>query len=115
VGRWRDDENGLPINVAGTFGARVGWSQEAKHENPAIMLEFNGAVDLVTQLAELERTHECYGRHLLQFVLAKPVTAQEVGVGTLLGQHSKTSGAAAAILGELVTLNTFRARAPDPQ
>jgi hypothetical protein len=115
VGRWRDDENGLPIDVTGTFGARVGWTQEAKHEKPPIMLQFDGAVDLVSQLAELERTHECYARHLLQFVLAKPVTGEELGAGRLLGTHSKTSNAPRAILGELVTLNTFRARAPDPQ
>jgi hypothetical protein len=115
VGRWRDDENGLPINVKGTFGARVGWSVEAKHANAPIMLEFDGSVDLLTQLAELDRTHECYARHLLEFVLAKPVDPSELGAGTLLGQHSKTSGAARTILGELVTLNTFRARALDPQ
>lgn len=115
VGRWRDDEGGLPIDVTGTFGARVGWSVDAKHENEPIMLEFDGAVDLLTQLAELDRTHDCYARHLLQFVLAKPVDPAELGAGNLLGEHSKTSGAASAILGELVTLNTFRARALDPQ
>ena len=38
-----------------------------------------------------------------------------LGAGKLLGTHSKTSNAARTILGELVTLNTFRARAPDPQ
>ena len=115
VGRWREDEEGLPIDVAGTFGARVGWTPETKRANPAIMLQFNGAVDLITQLAELDRTHECYARHLLQFVLAKPVTAEELGAGALLGKNSKTSNDARTILGELVTLNTFRARAPDPQ
>ncbi|HYJ08149.1 MAG TPA: DUF1588 domain-containing protein, partial [Polyangiaceae bacterium] len=88
VGRWRDDEGGLPIDVTGTFGARVGWSVDAKHENEPIML---------------------------QFVLAKPVDPAELGAGNLLGEHSKTSGAASVILGELVTLNTFRARALDPQ
>jgi hypothetical protein len=115
VGRWRDDEGGLPLDVTGTFGARVGWTPETKRENPPIMLQFDGSVDLITQLAELDRTHECYARHLLEFVLAKPVDAQELGAGSLLGKQSKTSGAARSILSELVTLNTFRARAPDPQ
>ena len=115
VGRWRTDESGLPINVAGTFGARVGWSQDAKRSNPPIMLKFDGAVDLMTQIAELDRTHECYARHLLEFVLSKPVTAEELGAGSALGKTSKNAGAAQSILGELVTLNTFRARAPDPQ
>lgn len=113
VGRWRDDESGLPIDVSGTFGARVGWSAEAKRANAPIMLKFDGAVDLVKQLAELDRTHECYARHLLEFVLAKPVSADELGAGTLLGKASKTDGAARSILGELVTLNAFRARALD--
>lgn len=113
VGRWRDDEDGLTINVAGRFGARVGWSQEAKRANAPIFLEFDGAVDLVKQVAELDRTHECYARHLLEFVLAKPVSPDELGAGTLLGKASKTSGAARGILGELVTLNAFRARALD--
>jgi hypothetical protein len=51
---------------------------------------------------------------MLQFVLAKPVDAQERGAGTLLGQRSLSDGSPQAILSELVTLNTFRARAPDP-
>jgi hypothetical protein len=114
VGRWRQDENGLPIDVAATFGVRVGWTQEAKRENAPILLEFEGAVDLLTQLASQERTHECYARRMLQFVLAKPVDAQERGAGTLLGQRSLSDGSPQAILSELVTLNTFRARAPDP-
>ncbi len=115
VGRWRDDESGLPINVSGTFGARVGWSQEVKRTNPPIMLKFDGAVDLITQVADLDRTHECYARHLLEFVLAKRVTGEELGAGALLGHDSKTDGAAQALVGELVTLNTFRARALDRQ
>ena len=113
VGRWRDDEDGLTIDVSGRFGARVGWSQEAKRVNAPIFLEFDGAVDLVKQLAELDRTHECYARHLLEFVLAKPVSPDELGAGTLLGKASKTGGAARNIVGELVTLNAFRARALD--
>ena len=115
VGRWRTDESGLPINVAGTFGARVGWSQDAKRTNPPVLLKFTGAVDLMTQIAELDRTHECYARHLLEFVLSKPVTAEELGAGRSLGKTSKSASAAQFIFGELVTLNTFRARAPDPQ
>jgi hypothetical protein len=115
VGRWRDDESGLTIDASGTFGARVGWTVEAKRENPPIMLQFDGAVDLLTQLAELDRTHECYARHLLEFVLAKPVSPDELGAAHLLGSRSKSGGAVEALVGELVTLNTFRARALDPQ
>jgi hypothetical protein len=114
VGKWRADESGLSIDVTGTFGVRVGWTQEAKRENPPVLLDFDGAVDLLNQLANQERTHECYARRLLQFVLAKPVDPQERGAGTLLGQRSLSDGSAQAILAELVTLNTFRARAADP-
>ena len=78
------------------------------------MLDFDGAVDLLNQLANQERTHECYARRMLQFALAKPVDPQERGAGTLLGQRSLSDGSAKAILAELVTLNTFRARAVDP-
>jgi hypothetical protein len=114
VGKWRQDEGGLPIDVAATFGVRVGWTQEAKRENPPVLLEFDGAVDLLNQLANHERTHECYARRMLQFVLGKPVDPEERGAGTLLGQRSLSDGSAKAILAELVTLNTFRARALDP-
>jgi hypothetical protein len=114
VGKWRQDEGGLPIDVAATFGVRVGWTQAAKRENAPILLEFDGAVDLLNQLADQERTHECYARRLLQFVLAKPVDPQERGAGTLLGQRSLKDGSPRAILAELVTLNAFRARAADP-
>jgi hypothetical protein len=115
VGKWRDDEGGLPIDVTGTFGVRVGWTYEAKHENDPIMIQFDGAMDLMTKVSDLERTHECYARHLLEFVLAKPVDPQERGAGKLLGEHSQTTPATTALLSELVTLNTFRARAADPQ
>jgi hypothetical protein len=114
VGKWRQDESGLPIDVAATFGVRVGWTQEAKRKNAPVLLEFDGAVDLLNQLAHQERTHECYARRLLQFALAKPVDPQERGVGTLLGQRSLSDGSPKAVLAELVTLNTFRARAVDP-
>jgi hypothetical protein len=114
VGKWRADESGLPIDVTGTLGVRVGWTQQAKRENPPVMLEFDGAVDLLNQLANQERTHECYARRMLQFALAKPVDPQERGAGTLLGQRSLKDASAKAILAELVTLNTFRARAADP-
>jgi hypothetical protein len=114
VGRWRADEGGLPIDTAATFGVRVGWTQEAKRDNPAILVEFDGAVDLLNQLAKQQRTHECYARRLLEFALAKPVDPEERGVGTLLGEISRTGGSAKAILAELVSLNTFRARAADP-
>jgi hypothetical protein len=114
VGKWRQDEGGLPIDVAATFGVRVGWTQEAKRENAPILLEFDGAVDLLNQLAAQERTHECYARRLLQFALVKAVDPQERGAGTLLGRRSLSDGSPKAILAELVTLNTFRARAADP-
>ncbi|HKY39301.1 MAG TPA: hypothetical protein VJN18_25360 [Polyangiaceae bacterium] len=51
---------------------------------------------------------------MLQFVLAKPVAPQERGAGTLLAERSLSEGSPKAILAELVTLNTFRARAADP-
>lgn len=114
VGKWREDEGGLPIDVAATFGVRVGWTQVAKREAAPVLLEFDGAVDLLNQLARQERTHECYARRLLEFVLAKPVAPQERGAGTLLGRRSLSEASAKAILAELVTLNTFRARALDP-
>ena len=114
VGKWRADENGLPIDVAAAFAVRVGWTQQAKRESAPILLEFDGAVDLLSQLASQPRTHECYARRMLEFVLAKPVDAQERGAGMLLGQRSLSDGSPKGILAELVTLNTFRARAADP-
>ena len=45
VGKWRDDEKGLPIDAKATLQVRVGWLDEEKRANPPVPVAFDGAVE----------------------------------------------------------------------
>ncbi|WP_086001834.1 DUF1592 domain-containing protein [Plesiocystis pacifica] len=51
LGRWRDEDNGNPIDASGEF-------QEA---------QFNGAPEMMSQLAERDDVHRCVARKWLRF------------------------------------------------
>jgi hypothetical protein len=113
VGAYRETENGLTIDASDTLRIRQGWTQADKAKNPYGTITFDGAVDLSKQLADLPRTHECYSRQFLEFVLSRPVDPVEQGVGAALRDKSVAGASARDILATIVTLNTFRARVPD--
>ncbi len=113
VGAYRETENGLTIDAKSTLRIRQGWTQADKEKNPYSSITFDGAIDLSKQLAELPRTHECYSRQFLEFVLARPVDPVEQGVGAVLRDRSLAGSSARDILSAVVTTNAFRARVPD--
>ncbi|HEX3594533.1 MAG TPA: DUF1592 domain-containing protein [Polyangiaceae bacterium] len=113
VGAYRETENGLTIDAKSTLRIRDGWTQADKEKNPYGSITFDGAVDLSKQLADLPRTHECYSRQFLEFVLSRPVDPVEQGIGATLRDKSLAGGSARDILATIVTLNAFRARVPD--
>jgi hypothetical protein len=114
VGKWRDTDNGLPVDSTGTVLVRDGWTSADAKKNPGTKLSFTDAVDLSKKLAETQRVHDCYARRLVEFALSRPVADVERGAGAALGVQSKKASSARELILSLVALDTFRFRVPDP-
>ncbi|HEX6242030.1 MAG TPA: DUF1592 domain-containing protein [Polyangiales bacterium] len=114
VGTLRSSEAGKPIDATGTLTIRDGYTPEEKRANKATSISFDGPVELMEQLVELPRVHECYARNFMKYVLARELDPVERGAGHALGQRSRDSSSMREILLGLVQLDTFRARISDP-
>ncbi len=110
VGRTRDTEQGKPIDSSGKLLMRVGYTREVKAANPKTELSFDGAVDMLNQLSAEPRTHECYARNWMQFVLNREPGGVERGAWELLGGISQDEDSTQKLLLSLVRLETFRTR-----
>ncbi len=64
VGRYRDKENGKPIDATGTYQTRTG-----------NVLSFSGARELARFLAASEETHDAFVEHLFHYLVKQPVRA----------------------------------------
>ncbi|MBV9125000.1 MAG: DUF1585 domain-containing protein, partial [Planctomycetes bacterium] len=68
VGRYRDQENGRPIDGTGAYLTRAG--QEVK---------FTGARDLATFLAGSEDVHDAFVERLFHYLVKQPILAYGPG------------------------------------
>ena len=64
VGRFRDKENGQPIDATGTYQTRTGE-----------VVKFTGVRDLATFLAGSEETHEAFVEQLFHHLVKQPIRA----------------------------------------
>jgi mono/diheme cytochrome c family protein len=64
VGRYRDRENGRPIDAKGVYQTRAGE-----------VVSFTGVRDLATFLAGSEETHDAFVEHLFHYLVKQPVRA----------------------------------------
>ena len=64
IGRWRDQENGKPIDASGLFATRSG-----KNEN------FTGPRELARFLAKSEEAHEAFVARLFHYMVRQPILA----------------------------------------
>jgi hypothetical protein len=110
LGQVRETDQGKPVDTTGTLLMRVGYTPEQKAENPTTELSFDGAVDLVTKLADEPRVHECYARNWMNFVLARELDAVEKGAWEALRATSMSNDSARDLVISLVQLDTFRSR-----
>jgi hypothetical protein len=113
IGQVRTEDNGKPVDASGKLEIRQGYTSADKKANPSTMLEFDGAVDMVTQLAVTPRVHECYARNWMEYVLAREVVAAEKGAWESLAKTSLDSTSVRALLTSLVQLDSFRTRVAD--
>jgi hypothetical protein len=115
VGTLRTSDQGKPIDATGTLTLRDGYTSAEKRDGKQTKVTFDGAVDLMNQLAEQPRVHECYARNFMRYVLGRELASVERGAGSALGEASQKAGSMRELLLALVKLDTFRARVSDPE
>jgi hypothetical protein len=99
IGRWRDTDNGKPINSAATY---------VLDGQP---VAFNDAVQLSQRLAESREVHQCYAANWLEYALGrKLVSSAESGTVKFIADASTSGASAKELLAKITTLDTFRAR-----
>ncbi|HEY6876816.1 MAG TPA: DUF1592 domain-containing protein [Polyangiales bacterium] len=113
IGQVRSMDNAKPVDATGSLTIRQGYTAAEKKKNPSSQLVFDGAVDLVTQLAALPRVHECYARNWMAYMLARDLDPAEKGAWEALAQTSHDSTSARALITRLVQLDAFRTRVAD--
>lgn len=110
LGRVRTEDANKPIDATGELTIREGYTSQEKKQNPTTTIKFDGAVELMGQLATLPRVHECYARNWGAYLLARSVDPVERGAFRTLRDRSLDKGTARNLLLELVKLDTFRSR-----
>jgi hypothetical protein len=115
VGRLRTLDEGKPVDTTGTLTLRDGYSAEEKRVGKQTKVTFDGAVDLMNQLVDQPRVHECYARNLMTYALARELSPVERGASVLLGDTSQKKTSLRELVLALVKLDTFRTRVSDPE
>ncbi len=110
LGRWRETEQGKPVDTSGSLLIREGFTPESKAQGESKELSFSNAAELLGQLAEEPRVHACYARNFMRYLLNRELHAVEQGAWEVLGETSASTDSAHELLLKLVQLETFRAR-----
>lgn len=96
VGSWRDIDNGQPVNAAASFAF------------DGELHEFANAVELSQQLADSPQAHECYSRHLLEYLHARRHREGDEAKLAELGMRSANGEVSIReVIAELVTQDDF--------
>lgn len=83
LGRWRDTENGHPIDASG--GVLV--SRESTLVGPAA-----DVIELSQRLAQSRRVHDCVAKEFYRFALGRPLNAADTCTVTQVGDRFMGSG-----------------------
>jgi hypothetical protein len=100
LGRFRNDENGMPIDATASYEFAEGEKR------------FDGAVELMNIIAEGKQAHECYSRQLFEYVYARSATDDDGALITELGRRSKLKVPVKALMLDLVATEAFLNRLP---
>ncbi len=103
AGRWRDLDNGLPIDASGEL---VGTDVDGA---------FDGAADIAAMLADSERVHACYADRMFAFAAGRRVDddADACTVDRLRADFISTDGELAELLVAWTRSDAFRYRRAD--
>ena len=99
LGRWRDEDRGLPVDAAATYRFEEGEQS------------YDGAVDLAATMAEQLQTHRCYAQHWLEYTYGRAPVGTDGRLLRRLAQGSQTGALSVrGMLVELVASEAFRTR-----
>jgi hypothetical protein len=102
--QFQTQENGQPIDASGTY------TIDGKE------VTFNGAVALMKIIAQSRQAHDCYARHLAEYLYGREVNTSDDADRILIAQagaHAKADPSAKDLILKLVTAEAFLNRAPE--
>jgi hypothetical protein len=103
LGKYRTTDNGQPVDAKATYAFAEGSKS------------YDGAVELMSIIAGGKQAHECYSRHLFEYLygrdLVKDVAADQALV-VEVGRRSKGAAAVKAMILDLVGTDAFLNRLP---
>ncbi len=102
-GQYRTTENGKPIDATGSY------TIDGKQ------VSFNGPVELMKLLANSQQVHDCYARHLAEYIYGRdldPTNGADQTLVTQAGAQAKRVPSTKSLIVALVTSDLFLNRAP---
>ena len=108
LGRWRDTENGLPIDATGSLTWVPG--------DPAAERPFDGAVEFADRLAASPHVASCVAEHWDRFAMGRGTSAPEDGcnISQVLETFVLAGGDVTEFLVAIVRSDAFRYRPGEP-
>ncbi|PRP91680.1 DUF1592 domain-containing protein [Enhygromyxa salina] len=104
LGRWRDTDNGFPVDATGTL---IGSGESDG--------EFDGAIELAAKLASSEVAHDCAVTNYLRWALARsPVIDDRCFRDELEQAFLASEGNLRALVTEIILSDAFRLRRTEP-
>lgn len=104
LGRFRDTDNGQPVNTAGVYPFQEG------------NLSFAGAPELMQAMASGTQAHQCWAKKMVGYALERDLVEADRPLVESLAQASQVSGASLKqVMLALVKSDSFRIRAGGTQ
>jgi hypothetical protein len=99
LGRFRDTDNGQPVNTAGTYPFQEG------------SLSFAGAPELMEHMAAGTQAHQCWAKKMASYALERDLVEGDRPLVQSLGEVSRvTNGSLKDVMLALVKTDSFRVR-----
>lgn len=102
-GKWRTTENNLPVDATGTY------------KLDGQLITFDGPVSFIKAIASTRQAHDCYSRHLVEYIYGRETDMSQAADQNLVAQagaRSKAAWSVKDIILELVTTEAFVTRSP---
>ena len=104
LGRFRDTDNGLPVDTTGTYPFQEG------------TLSFSGAPELMEHMAAGSQAHQCWAKKMASYALERDLVEADRPMVASLGEVSRaTNGSLKQVMLALVKTDAFRVRAGGAQ
>jgi hypothetical protein len=107
IGKWRTTDNGAPVDATGAYEFAEGEKS------------FDGAVELMKIMAEGKQAHDCYSRHLFEYLYGRDMISDapsDLNLIGELGRRSKGNGKGTAsikaLILDLLSTDAFLTRLP---